>query len=157
MRPYPEEVLRAIQAGVMAHFAPELQSNYGKAQLAFSMMLFSIATRDYDSAVPDLVEANAALRRLLGEASSALAGVARDDARAARDATSALPGPATSLRLSALRAEHEALRAAVGALAPLVEPAEDVAELAPLRTVRRDLFAWLKADAQRRVVPILSV
>lgn len=156
MRPYPEEVLRAIQTGVMTHFAPELQSNYGKAQFAFSMMLFSIATRDYDTAVPDLVDGNRALRALLHDASAALAGIARDDARAVRDAIGALPAPSASLRLSALRAEHDALRSAVSALAPMVEPAEDVAELAPLRPVRAALYAWLKADAQRRVVPILS-
>lgn len=156
MRPYPEEVLRAIQMGVMTHFAPEVQSNYGKAQFAFSMMLFSIATRDYDTAVPDLVEANRALRALLHDASAALAGIVRDDARAVRDQIGALPAPSESLRLSALRTEHDALRAAVSALAPLVEPAEDVGELAALRPARAALYAWLKADAQRRVVPILS-
>ena len=26
MRPYPEEVLRSIQSGIVAHFAPEVQS-----------------------------------------------------------------------------------------------------------------------------------
>ena len=62
MRPYPEEVLRAIQSGIVAHFAPEVESTYGKAQFAFSMMLFTIALRDYDSAVPDLLEANGTLR-----------------------------------------------------------------------------------------------
>ena len=44
MRPYPEEVLRSIQSGIVAHFAPEVQSTYGKAQFAFSMMLFTIAS-----------------------------------------------------------------------------------------------------------------
>ena len=65
MRPYPEEVLRSIQSGIVAHFAPEVQSTYGKAQFAFSVMLFTIALRDYDSAVPDLLEANRTLRDLL--------------------------------------------------------------------------------------------
>jgi hypothetical protein len=156
MRPYPEEVLRAIQTGVMTHFAPELKTPYAQAQFAFSMMLFGIVTRDYDTAVSDLVDANNALRAVLASADAALASVARGDARAAREAIAALPPPASSLRLSALRAEHDALRAAVCQLAPLVEPAADVAELAPLEPVRAQMFAWFSADAKRRIFPILS-
>ena len=156
MRPYPEEVLRAIQSGIVTHFAPEIESNYGKAQFAFSMILFGVIQRDYDTAVPDLVDANKALRDLLASAATALAALDRDDARAARDAIAALPPPATALRLSALRSEHEALRVAVCTLTPLVEPAADVPELAPLTSVREQLFTWLSADAKRRIFPILT-
>ncbi len=156
MRPYPEEVLRAIQAGIMAHFAPEVRSAYGQAQIAFSMLLFMVAQRDYDSAVPDLIDANRALRGLLADADAALADVQRDDARAARERLAALAGAAASLRLSDLRAEHEALRGALAGLAPLIEPAADDAALAPLRQVRAAVFAYLAADAKRRTVPILS-
>jgi hypothetical protein len=156
MRPYPEEVLRAIQSGVMAHFAPELKTSYAQAQFAFSTLLFAIVQRDYDTAVPDLVDANAALRELLASAATALAALDRDDARAAREAIAGLPLPAASLRLSTLRAENEALRDAVCKLTPLVEPAADVPELAPLRSVREQLFAWLSADAKRRIFPILT-
>ena len=145
MRPYPEEVLRAIQSGVMAHFAPELTTPYAQAQFAFSMILFAIVQRDYDTAVPDLVDANTALRDLLASAATAIASLDRDDARAARDAVAALPPPAAALRLSALRAENEALREAVCKLTPLVEPAADVPELAPLKSVREQLFTWLSA------------
>ncbi len=157
MRPYPEEVVRAIQAGIAAHFAPELQSNYAQAQFAFSMILFGVIQRDFDTAVPDLVEDNKALRTLLADASAALASVAGDEARGARAVIAALPAPAESLRLSALRAENEALRAAIGGLAPLIEPAADVAGLAALRPVRAAVFAHLLADAKRRIVPILTV
>lgn len=156
MRPYPEEVLRAIQSGVMAHFAPELTTPYAQAQFAFSMILFAIVQRDYDTAVPDLVDANTALRDLLASAATAIASLDRDDARAARDAVTALPPPAAALRLSALRAENEALREAVCKLTPLVEPAADVPELAPLKSVREQLFTWLSADAKRRTFPILT-
>jgi hypothetical protein len=156
MRPYPEEVLRAIQAGVMAHFAPELTSSYAQAQFAFSMMLFGIVQRDYDTAVPDLVDANAALRGLLDEAASALAAIDRDDARAARAQIAALPPPSGSLRLSALRAENDALRDAVAKLTPLIEPAADVDALAPLRPARQHIYAWLSADATKRIFPLLT-
>jgi hypothetical protein len=156
MRPYPEEVLRAIQTGVVTHFAPELTSNYSKAQFAFAMILFGVATRDYDSAVPDLVDANTTLRALLADASAALAGIARDDAAAARDALAALPAPAASLRLSALRVENEALRTLVSQIAPLIEAADDEPALAALRPSRAAIFAHLSADARKRMVPILT-
>ena len=64
--------------------------------------------------------------------------------------------PETSLRLSALRKENDALRGAVSALAPFIEPAGEVAELAPLKQVRADLYAHLAADAKRRAVPMLG-
>jgi hypothetical protein len=156
MRPYPEEVLKAIQSGVGAHFAPELTSAYAQAQMMFAMLLFTIVQRDYDSAVPDLVDNNAALRALLRDAGEALAAIDTVEARAGRDAIAALPGPAESLRLSALRGENDALRAAVSALAPLIEPAADVAALAPLKPVRERLSAWLAADARKRIFPILT-
>lgn len=157
MRPYPEEVIRAIQGGVAAHFAPELRSSYATAQFAFSMMLFTIAQRDYDTAVPDLLDANKALRSLLADAAAALEGIAGDAAAVARTALASLPPPADSLRLSALRQENEALRDAVCKLAPMIEPAEDVAELAPMRPARAAIYAFLLEDARRRIVPILTV
>ena len=156
MRPYPEEVLRALQAGVGAHFAPELSSNYARAQFAFSMLLFSVVQRGYDSAVPDLVEANAALREMLAETRAALASIPRDDARRGVAALAALPVPAATLHLSALRNENEALRGGVSAIAALVEAAVDDSELGPLRTVRATMYAWFAADARKRIVPILS-
>jgi hypothetical protein len=157
MRPYPEEVIRAIQGGVAAHFAPELRSTYSQAQFAFSMMLFTIAQRDYDTAVPDLLDANTSLRTILADAANALETVDRDDARSARAALAALPAAAGSLRLSELRKDNDALRDAVCKLVPLIEPADDVAELAALRPARAAIYAYLLEDARRRVVPILTV
>lgn len=157
MRPYPEEILRAIQTGVMTHLMPEVQSSYGKAQFAFSMLLFTIAQRDLDTAVPDLLESNAALRTLLSDTSTALREIDSEDARAGIDTIAALAPPTASLRISELRAENDALRAALASLAPLVEPAADVPALAPLRDVRTAIFAHLSADARRRIVPILTV
>ena len=156
MRPYPDEVLRAIQSGVIAHFAPELDSNYGKAQFAFSMLLFNIATRDYDTAVPDLLEANSTLRGLLAEARSALDAIGSPPAQDGIATIDALPAPAPSLKLTDLRAENDALRAAVASLSPLIEPAADEPPLAPLRELRANLYAWLAADAKKRSFPILS-
>jgi len=155
MRPYPEELLRALQGGIATHLAPELQSNYAKAQFGFAMLLFNIATRDYDTAVPDLIEANRTLRSLLNEAMQALAVIATEGAAEAR-AAAALPPAADSLRLAALRAEHDDLRAVLSKLAPLIEAAGDDDALAPLRESRTAIYAYLAADAKKRIVPILS-
>jgi hypothetical protein len=156
MRPYPEEIQKAVQMVMLSHFAPELTTAYSQRELGVVMLLFQIAQRDHDTAVPDLIDQNAKLRALLAEAADALAAVDRDDARANRDAIGALPAPAESLKLSDLRREHDALRGAVSSLAPLIEPAADDAALAPLRPVRRKIYDHLREDAKRRSVPILG-
>lgn len=156
MRPTQEEIIRALQGGIMAHYLPELQSQYAKAQFAFGMILFTILQKDFDGIAQDLVDANAGLRPLIAEAGTALDAIDSDDARAARATIDALPPPAGSVRLSDLRAENDALRAAVAGMAPLIEAAADVAYLAPLRDVRAKLYAYLLADSQRRAVPILG-
>lgn len=156
MRPYPDEVLRAIQSAMGAQFAPEIQSTYGKAQVAYASLLFILAQREYDSAVPDLIDENMRLRGLLADAGVALASVEGEAADAGRGTLDALPEPAASLRLSDQRRERDGLRAAIAALAPVVEPADDEPSLAPLREVRRSIFAYLAEDAQKRSFPILS-
>ena len=156
MRPYPEEIQRAVQMVMMSHFAPELTTAFSQRELGVVMLLFQIMQRDYDSAVPDLIDQNARLRALLGETADALAPVDRDNARAGRDAIAALSRPTDSLRLSALRQENDALRAVIAALAPLIEPAGDDASLAHLRAVRLKIYHHLRDDAKRRAVPILG-
>jgi hypothetical protein len=156
MRPYPEEVLKAIQNVTMQHFGPELTSPFSQRELMIVGLMFSVAGRGRDTEVPDLIEENRALRELLGEVAAALTGVNRDDAKGARETIAGLPRTETSLKLSDLRRENDALRAALAALAPLIEPAADDATLAPLRDVRLKAFAHLKADAQRRQVPMLG-
>ena len=156
MRPYPEEIQKAVQAVMVQHFAPELTTPYSQRELGIVMLLFSIAQRDADTQVPDLIDHNAKLRALLDETSSALANIDRDDARAARDAIAALPPATDSLRLSALRAENDVLRGIISSLAPLIEPAADDPSLTPLRDVRLKIYDHLRDDAKRRSVPMLG-
>ncbi|MBF6600796.1 MAG: hypothetical protein IVW36_09840 [Dehalococcoidia bacterium] len=156
MRPYPDELLRALQAGIMAHFAPEVQSTYGKAQIAFAMLLFGVVQRDYDRAVPDLIDENRRLRGLLDAAAVALAALDGDAVRAARGRIAALPPATPSLRLSDLRAEHALLRSEIAGLAPLIESAADDPSRAPLRDVRASIYAYLIEDAKKRAVPVLG-
>jgi hypothetical protein len=156
MRPYPEEVQRAIQLVMMSHFAPELTSAYSQRELGVVMLLFQIIQRDYDTAVPDLIEQNAKLRALLAQTASALSEVEGEAARAGREAIAGIPPPSDSLRLSTLRQENDALRAILASLATLIEPAADDRMLAPLRDVRLKIYDHLRDDAKRRAVPMLG-
>jgi hypothetical protein len=156
MRPHPEELVRILQSGVVSHFAPELQSNYARAQFGFGALLFGLATRGIDTAVPDLIDENATLRSLLDDAADALAKIEGDHARAGERTIAAVPARTDSLRLSALRTENDALRSALSSLAPLIEAAGEEPGLLPLRDVRAAAYAHLQSNARKRIVPILS-
>ena len=156
MRPYPEEVYAAIQNVMLQHFGPELQTPHSQRELGIVALMFGVAARGRDTEVPDLIEENRALRELLADAAAALAAIERADAVAGRETIAGLPPVEASLKLSDLRQENDALRGALSALAPLIEPAADDAALAPLRDVRLRVYAHLKADAARRAVPMLG-
>jgi hypothetical protein len=156
VRPYPEEIVQALQRAAGAHFAPELTSTYAQSQFGVGAMLFGIAVRDADSAAQDLVDANTALRGLLSDINQALPAVDHPAADSARNALAALPLPAGDLRLSSLRAEFDGLRETFVKLAPILEPAADEPALAPLAPLRERAYAWFSADARRRSFPLLN-
>ena len=156
MRPYPEEIVQALQRGLAAHFLPELSSSYAQAQAMPAQMLFGIALRDFNTAAQDLLDANRELRGLLATFDDALAQVDRDDVRRARQSLAALPPPAADVRLTSLRAEYDALRQVFCDLAPLIEPAADDPALAPLVPPRDRIYAWCTADARKRSNPLLN-
>lgn len=156
MRPYPEEIILALQRGMSAHFLPELKSSYAQAQFMPAQLLFGIALRDADGAAQNLIDANLELRGLLSEVQSTLGGVDRDDARAAASVFATLPAPAVDVKLSSLRAEFDGLRTAFSRLAPVLEPAGEDDGLVALRPIRRKVYDWFSADARKRTVPILN-
>ena len=156
MRPYPEEIILALQRGMSAHFLPELKSSYAQAQFMPAQLLFGIALRDANTAAQDLIDANRVLRALLAEVQSALGAVDRDDARVAVEVFGTLPAPATDVKLSSLRAEFDGLRMVFSRLAPVLEPAGEDEGLVALRPIRRKVYDWFSADARKRAVPILN-
>ena len=156
MRPYPEEIVLALQRGMSAHFLPELKSSYAQAQFMPAQLLFGIALRDADAAAQNLIDANRELRGLLAEVHGVVAAIDRDDVRAVADVFDALPAPAADVKLSSLRAEFDGLRTAFCELAPVLEPAGEDAGLAVLRPIRRKVYDWFAADARKRTVPILN-
>jgi hypothetical protein len=156
VRPYPEEIVQALQRAAGAHFAPELTSMYAQSQFGVGSMLFGIAVRDSNTAAQDLVDANRDLRALLADFDTALAASEHPGAVKGRHAIAVLPPPATDIRLSSLRAEFDALRQAFSDLAPLIEPAAEDPTLAPLESLRERTYAWFSADARRRSFPLLN-
>jgi hypothetical protein len=156
MRPYPEEIIQALQRGMAAHFLPELTSSYAQAQFMPAQLLFGIALRDAEGAAQSLIDANRELRALLQEATDVLRGIDREDAAAAAKVLERLPAPAGDVRLSSLRAELDGLRTLFCEIAPVLEPAADDPDLALLRDVRLRTYAWFSQDARKRTVPILN-
>lgn len=156
MRPYPEEVVAALQRGMVSHFAPELQSSYAQSQFGAGAMLFGVALRDANTAAQDLVDANAALRELLADVGTALKASDAPDAPAAAGVAGRLPEAAPDVRLSSLRAENDALRAIFCELAAIIERAGDDGALVALAPVRGRVYAWFSAEARKRTVPLLN-
>lgn len=156
MRPYPEEIMQALQRGMVSHFAPELRTTYAQSQFGAAAMLFNVALRDVDTAAQDLVTANAELRELLAEVEAALGSIDGARAEVGRAALAKMPAVAADLRLSSLRAEFDGLRTVFSELAPVIEPAGEDAALAGLREVRAKVYAWFAADARKRTVPLLN-
>lgn len=156
MRPYPEEIIQALQRGVASHFAPELRSTYAQSQFGASALLFGIALRDADTAARTLVDANRELRELLAEVHEALAEIDEERAALARAALARMPAAAQDVRLSSLRAEFDGLRTVFCELSPVIEPAGEDPGLGGMREARRKVYAWFSADARKRVVPILN-
>ena len=156
MRPYPEEIYKAIQNVLMQHFAPELRTAYSQRELGIVAVMFGVAARTHDSEVPDLLDENRALRELLTEAVQVMSAPDWLIPSAGREAKAALRTTETSLKLSDLRAENDRLRSALAAMAPVIEPAADDPRFAAMREVRTKVYAHLRADAVRRQVPMLG-
>jgi len=150
VKPGGLDSLRGIQAALTDALVPELTSAYAQdAAQTLTMLLESLAT-GWDTAVEDLVSANAAVRDLLSQAVRVFASNEGNEPAASlvkmfEDAI-AVP-PAASLRISELTAESESLRAA---LEKVVEALEDIAAGsadAPAMALRRSIYAHLRTEA----------
>ena len=150
MKPGGIASLRGIQAALADALVPELTTAYAQdAAQTLTMLLESLAA-GWDTAAEDLVSGNAAVRDLLSQAVQVfVAGDGNEPAaplvKLCEDAI-AVP-PAASLRLSALTAESESLRAV---LERVVEALEDIAAGsadAPAMGLRRSIYAHLRTEA----------
>lgn len=122
MRPNSAELLRGIQGALTTYILPEVQSDYARTEFLLVQMLLGLVVQGYDDAAQNLVDDNAALRSLAGEAAQVLAttplaqpGTLADELRQLSGETDA------SVRLSELTAANDRLRDAIGRVGVLLQ------------------------------------
>jgi hypothetical protein len=117
MRPKSTELMKGMQGALMTYILPEMQSDYARTGLMLMQALLGVAINDIDDAAQNLVDENAALRSLAGEAAGVLAEnpLVGHEALAGELQTLA-SGHDNSVRLSALRSGNDDLRRAVAEL-----------------------------------------
>jgi hypothetical protein len=143
--------LRGIQAALADILVPELSSAYAQDAVQTLTMLLESLAADWDTAVEDLVCANATARELLSQAVSLFAAESEGNEPAAalvKECEDAIAvDPAASLRISELTAEGERLRAALEkVLVALEDIAAGLAD-APAMGLRRSIYAHLRTEA----------
>ena len=122
MRPNSAELLQGIQGTLTTYILPEVQSDYARTEFMLVQMLLGIVIRGYDDAAQSLVDDNAALRSLAGEAARVLntAPIGASEALAAE--LEQLSGATdASVRLSDLTAANDSLRDAIGRVGVLLQ------------------------------------
>ncbi|MCH7580897.1 MAG: hypothetical protein IIB22_11690 [Chloroflexi bacterium] len=124
MRPNSAELLRGIQGTLTTYILPEVQSDYARTELMLVQMLLGIVVQGYDDAAQGLVDGNAALRSLAGEAAQVLntAPIGASEALAAELEQLSKETDA-SVRLSELTAANDRLRDAAGRVGVLLQGA----------------------------------
>ena len=122
MRPNSVEVLQGIQGTLMTYVQPEVQSDYARTELMLVNMLLGIVANAWDGSAQLLVDDNAALRDLVGDAAKVLGSQPVDGAGELRDELAALASETdTSVRISDLSSANDRLRDAVARLGVLLQ------------------------------------
>ncbi len=122
MRPNSVEVLQGIQGTLMTYVQPEVQSDYATTELMLVNMLLGIVATGWDGAAQRLVDDNAALRDLVGDAAKVLETQPVDGAGDLLDELATLAAETdTSVRISDLSAANDRLRGAVARLGVLLQ------------------------------------
>ena len=138
--PTAEQTLAAC-AAELTEMAPHIQPAYRSAVLTYVATLLKSAAENWDEAAHRLVEENRALRTLFAQ----IAPVITDNALAARLAD-LQQGQDDNLRISALMAANEILRAAlIDAQIAIEESKGDAA-----RAAEDAIWAELRASTERR-------
>lgn len=142
MRPDPQRVMYGIVAALMRDILPEVRTPFAQQTVGLTGMVLSLMAQEYDRSAARLVEENAAVIELLSRARSSLPDTAlhqRIDA-----AVDTVPG--ADLRVSALQAENDALRA----LLIDVQAAVEQVESDEARALDGLIWEELKESTRRR-------
>ncbi len=122
MRPNSAELLQGIQGTLTTYILPEVQSDYARTELMLVQMLLGIVVQGCDDAAQRLVDDNAALRSLAGEAARVLNKAPLAESEALVEELGQLAGETdASVRLSELTAANDRLRDAVGRVGVLLQ------------------------------------
>jgi hypothetical protein len=140
VKPYLTDVLAAA-ARDLAGFVPTLEPAYLRGRVGAVANALAVISEDLDRAVPRRVEENRAFRALFRDAAPQVA-----DAALAARLTALAAEDAQDLRLSALDADNDRLRAVLIELHAHVEAREDPAAKALDAAIWREL----KASTDRR-------
>lgn len=116
MRPTTDELLRGLQASLLTHVLPEVQTDFVRTELMLTYALLGIAAGEWDGAAQRLVDDNAAMRSLAARAAAEI-----DDASLASDLRSLADETDASIRLSELSAANTRLRGAIARLGVALE------------------------------------
>ena len=115
MRPNSVELLQGIQGALATYILPEVQGDYARTELMLVQLLLGIVAQGYDDAAQNLVDDNAALRSLSGEAARVLTTAPIADSATLADQLAMLAEEMdASVRLSELTAANDKLREAIG-------------------------------------------
>jgi hypothetical protein len=140
MRPEVDATLMAVVERLVAEVQPALPTSYGQSNLAMMAMLLAASAEQWDGAAAWRAEENASIRRIFRTAAPVVAPALADRLRAA----AAAPDP--GLRISALNAENDALRALLIELHAAVEETEG----AEARRVEQAIWSELAEGCRRR-------
>ncbi|MGE5594827.1 MAG: hypothetical protein ACM3S1_02190 [Hyphomicrobiales bacterium] len=144
MRPDVTKVLQGIAGTLAMQVLPEVRTPYGQQTVGLASQLCFMISQEFDRAAARLVEENAAILGIFERALSLL-----DEGPLAaklRAATQTVPG--ADLRISALQAENDNLRALLIELHAAVE-AYDGEEMAGLNRI---IWDELRESTRRRHV-----
>lgn len=139
MRPNAEEVLRGVQASLLAYVLPELQTEYARQELMIIYALLGLVGAGWDTGAQHLIEENASLRELAGRAAAALPG------GALADELRSLAAEEPSLLLSHVAGANAKLAGALARVATLAAP-----------ELRSEIIDWLRADAESRAFGLMG-
>lgn len=121
MRPSPPRVLSGIATALFTQVLPEIRTPFGNQTVGLAGGLAMMAAEEFDRAAARLVEENAAVLEILHRARGATGDVALETEL--DGLLGLLPG--TDLRVSALQAENDRLRALLIRVHVAVEGRED--------------------------------
>ena len=147
-RPTPEEMLSGVARSLTSGLAPELTTDYTRAQLGSALGLLAYLGRQFDSAVQELVEEIESFEAALAASEPELRAAGHD--AVGERVAGVIATAASDLRVSTLMQRSDALQEVLLAVLLVAEAAADGGDGA-LSSVRARIRGELVAYNARRL------